>query len=445
MGKAEKQRRTLIISMAWPVMLEMASLTVTQVVDMMMVGRLGPVAIAAVGLSNIPIQYTIQLFNALSVGTTALVSRAVGGGKTQEGREILQQSFFLSAAAAISMGLVFLRWAPAILGFFGPEAGVLELGSGYMRLMVPGFIAMFISLVIAAGLRGAGDTRTPMKINLGVNMLNVLGNYLLIFGPGPFPAMGVAGAGLATSLSRTIGAGFLVYLIIYKHPLLRMQGLGLKLRFDLIGKVLDIGLPASGEQLVMRLGQLFYERMVASLGTAAYAAHQVALKAEAFSYMPGFGLAVATATVVGKNLGAGQPEEASAGAHESWKMGLVIMGSMGLIFFFFPHNLMRLFVDDPEIIELGAGCLRIVAFAQLPMATHFIYSWGLRGAGETKSVFYSTAVATWGGRLLFGYIFIRIFELGLYGAWLAMIVDWLLRGTYVRLRFNRGHWKKIQI
>lgn len=431
--------------MAWPVMLEMASLTVTQVVDMMMVGRLGPVAIAAVGLSNIPIQYTIQLFNALSVGTTALVSRAVGGGKTQEGREILQQSFFLSAAAAISMGLVFLRWAPAILGFFGPEAGVLELGSGYMRLMVPGFIAMFISLVIAAGLRGAGDTRTPMKINLGVNMLNVLGNYLLIFGPGPFPAMGVAGAGLATSLSRTIGAGFLVYLIIYKHPLLRMQGLGLKLRFDLIGKVLDIGLPASGEQLVMRLGQLFYERMVASLGTAAYAAHQVALKAEAFSYMPGFGLAVATATVVGKNLGAGQPEEASAGAHESWKMGLVIMGSMGLIFFFFPHNLMRLFVDDPEIIELGAGCLRIVAFAQLPMATHFIYSWGLRGAGETKSVFYSTAVATWGGRLLFGYIFIRIFELGLYGAWLAMIVDWLLRGTYVRLRFNRGHWKKIQI
>ncbi len=445
MGKTEKQRRTLIINMAWPVMLEMASLTVTQVVDMMMVGRLGPVAIAAVGLSNIPIQYTIQLFNALSVGTTALVSRAVGGGKIQEGREILQQSFFLSAAAAISMGLVFLRWAPAILGFFGPEAGVLELGSGYMRLMVPGFIAIFISLVIAAGLRGAGDTRTPMKINLGVNMLNVLGNYLLIFGPGPFPAMGVAGAGLATSLSRTIGAGFLVYLIIYKHPLLRMEGLGLKLRFDLIGKVLNIGLPASGEQLVMRLGQLFYERMVASLGTAAYAAHQVALKAEAFSYMPGFGLAVATATVVGKNLGAGQPEEASAGAHESWKMGLVIMGSMGLIFFFFPHNLMRLFVDDPEIIELGAGCLRIVAFAQLPMATHFIYSWGLRGAGETKSVFYSTAVATWGGRLLFGYIFIRIFELGLYGAWLAMIVDWLLRGTYVRLRFNRGHWKKIQI
>jgi len=444
-GKTEKQRRTLIINMAWPVMLEMASLTVTQVVDMMMVGRLGPVAIAAVGLSNIPIQYTIQLFNALSVGTTALVSRAVGGGKIQEGREILQQSFFLSAAAAISMGLVFLRWAPAILGFFGPEAGVLELGSGYMRLMVPGFIAIFISLVIAAGLRGAGDTRTPMKINLGVNMLNVLGNYLLIFGPGPFPAMGVAGAGLATSLSRTIGAGFLVYLIIYKHPLLRMEGLGLKLRFDLIGKVLNIGLPASGEQLVMRLGQLFYERMVASLGTAAYAAHQVALKAEAFSYMPGFGLAVATATVVGKNLGAGQPEEASAGAHESWKMGLVIMGSMGLIFFFFPHNLMRLFVDDPEIIELGAGCLRIVAFAQLPMATHFIYSWGLRGAGETKSVFYSTAVATWGGRLLFGYIFIRIFELGLYGAWLAMIVDWLLRGTYVRLRFNRGHWKKIQI
>ncbi len=397
MGKTEKQRRTLIINMAWPVMLEMASLTVTQVVDMMMVGRLGPVAIAAVGLSNIPIQYTIQLFNALSVGTTALVSRAVGGGKIQEGREILQQSFFLSAAAAISMGLVFLRWAPAILGFFGPEAGVLELGSGYMRLMVPGFIAIFISLVIAAGLRGAGDTRTPMKINLGVNMLNVLGNYLLIFGPGPFPAMGVAGAGLATSLSRTIGAGFLVYLIIYKHPLLRMEGLGLKLRFDLIGKVLNIGLPASGEQLVMRLGQLFYERMVASLGTAAYAAHQVALKAEAFSYMPGFGLAVATATVVGKNLGAGQPEEASAGAHESWKMGLVIMGSMGLIFFFFPHNLMRLFVDDPEIIELGAGCLRIVAFAQLPMATHFIYSWGLRGAGETKSVFYSTAVATWGG------------------------------------------------
>lgn len=445
MGKAEKQRRTLIISMAWPVMLEMASLTVTQVVDMMMVGRLGPAAIAAVGLSNIPIQYSIQLFNALSVGTTALVSRAVGGEKLQEGREILQQSIILSSCAAIFMGLVFLNWAPSVLGFFGPELDVLDLGSRYMRLMIPGFIAMFISLVIAAGLRGAGDTRTPMKINLVVNLLNVVGNYLLIFGPGPFPAMGVSGAGLATSLARTIGAGTLIFLIIYKHPNLRLKGLGMKVRFDLIKRILNIGLPASGEQLIMRLGQLFYERMVASLGTAAYAAHQVALKAEAFSYMPGFGLAVATATIVGKNLGSGQPEEASAGAHESWKMGLAIMGTMGIIFFFFPQYLMRLFVDDPEIIQLGAGCLRIVAFAQLPMATHFIYSWGLRGAGETKSVFYSTAVATWAGRLLFGFIFIRILDLGLYGAWLAMVVDWLLRGAYVRLRFIRGQWKKIQV
>lgn len=435
-----------IVSMAWPVVAELSTTTLTQIVDMMMVGRLGAVAVASVGISMMPLQYSIRLFNALNVGTTALVARFTGAQEPKESRRVLHQSLIMTFAVIVLLGITFFIFAPHIIGFMGAEPEVIATGTVYLRVLVPGFILMLLRMVVTAALRGLGDTRTPMKVNIMVNVFNIIGNYLFIFGNFGFPELGVYGAALATSLARGLGALAMLYLLIRNHPYMWVGWKRFfRLDWDMIKRIGKVGLPASAEQIIQRIAQIFYLRIVASLGTTALAAHQIALKTESLSYMPAFGLAVATAALVGQNLGAKKPERAHKTGNISWLMAITSMGFMGILFFFFSQQFMYLFSDDPEIIGQGSIALRVIAFAQIPMATHFIFAWGLRGAGETKSVFYATSVSTWVGRLGGAYLFVNVLGMGLMGAWLAQVIDWSIRGAYVAYRFYGGSWKKTSV
>ncbi|MEC9488362.1 MAG: MATE family efflux transporter, partial [Halanaerobium sp.] len=198
-------------------------------------------------------------------------------------------------------------------------------------------------------------------------------------------------------------------------------------------------------QLAMRTAQILYVRLVSALGTVSFAAHQIAINVESLSYMPGWGFAVAATTMVGQYLGAEREELAEESGYESWKLGASVMGLMAVVFFFFPEYLVRLYTDDPQIIKMAAGNLRIIAFAQIPMGTQFIFAGALRGAGDTRPVFYSTMIGNWLGRLGGAYLLLKYFGLGLTGAWLAMCFDWVIRGIYVWLRYRKGNWKKIQV
>jgi len=438
--------KSVIFKLSWPVVAEQSLVTITQIIDMMMVGRLGAASITAVGLSVQPLLLAQALGAALSVGTTALVARFIGAGDNNKASKVLQQSLLVAGImSAVILSLYFI-YADKIIRIMGAEPDVLPLGSTYLRIILPGLFFMFTGFMISAALRGAGDTRTPMKINIVINIINVIGNYFLIFGHCGFPELGLRGAALATTIARSLGGALLFWYIFTSR--LRLNVLMenfFKIDIALIRRIMRIGLPAAMEQLVMRIAQLLFVRIVAGLGTIAYAAHQIAINAESISYMPGFGIAVAATTLVGQNLGAGQSERAEESAYESWKLGTVIMGIMAILFLVIPEYLIKLYTDNPEIIRLGARNLRIVAFAQIPMGTQFIFAGALRGAGDTRPVFYSTALASWAGRLGATYIFVYIFHWGLTGAWVAMIIDWLIRGSYVLYRFKKGYWKNIKV
>lgn len=435
-----------IVSMAWPVVAELSTTTLTQIVDMMMVGRLGAAAVASVGISMMPLQYSIRLFNALNVGTTALVARFSGSNEPHLASKTLHQSLILTFGVILILASTFFVFAPQIISFMGAEAEVVAIGTVYLRVLVPGFTLMLLRMVVTAALRGMGDTRTPMKVNIMVNVFNIIGNYLLIFGKFGFPELGVYGAALSTSLARGVGALVMLFLLARNHP---HMWVGWKKFFrvdiSMIKRIGRVGLPASAEQIIQRIAQVFYLRIVTSLGTTALAAHQIALKTESLSYMPAFGLAVATAALVGQNLGAKKPERAQQSGKIAWLMAMTLMGFMGILFFFFSQQFMLLFTDDKEVIANGATALQVVAFAQIPMATHFIFAWGLRGAGETKSVFFATSISTWVGRLGGAYLFVNVMGLGLKGAWMAQIIDWSMRGAYVLYRFFKGKWKQVKV
>ncbi|MCR4402570.1 MAG: MATE family efflux transporter [Firmicutes bacterium] len=442
--------RRRVIQLSAPVFAEVVLQTLTQVVDMAMVGRLGASAIAAVGLSMQPLFLGQGVFMGLSVGTTALVARFTGAQDRRMAARTNHQSFLVSMILAIGMSAGVYAYARDIVGLMGAEPDVIALGTSYLRRLAPGFGALLGTMTVGGALRGAGDTTTPMKINVLVNFVNVVGNYALIFGHLGCPALGVEGAALATTASRIVGGALFVWASWRPgSPVAptRRQRLEEYLKVDvaLVGRVLRVGVPAILERLVISSGMLVYIREVAGLGTVVYAAHNVANNAESLSFMPGLAFATAATALVGQGLGAGKPDAAERSAQEALRLGLTVMGAMALVFLAAPQYLMMIFTSDPEIIRLGSMALRVISFAQIPMGVAFIYSGALRGAGDTRSVLYVTVFAVWVVRLSATYILVSVGGLGLVGAWLAMVADWLVRGVYVWRKFRSGRWKPLQV
>ncbi len=444
---SQSKLRQDVLTLAWPAIVEMMLIMTVGIVDTAMVGQLGPGALTAVGLANQVFMFGTTVFAAVATGNTALVARHVGASEPSEAGQTARQSLLLGVISALVVSAVLVFFGEAILGllFRHTEAEVIVMSGLFMRIVAASLVLHYPLMLINGTLRGAGDTKTPMRITAVMNVINVIGNYVLIFGVGPFPRWGVAGAAAATAFSHGVGGLMAFYM------LMRVRAIHVNLappyRFDarIIRRILNIGIPAAFEHGSMRVGQLAYSMIVASLGSVAYAAHQVALVAESLSYMPGFGFSLAATTLVGQNLGANQPEMAEKSGLVANTMAVLIMSAMGVFFFFFAEPLVSLFSPDPEVIRLGSLCLRLVAFAQPALATLMVLSGGLRGAGDTKAILKITIIGFLGVRLGLAYLLAVVLHYGLAGAWAAMIVDLFFRGLLYRLRYTSGRWKSLKI
>jgi putative MATE family efflux protein len=312
------------------------------------------------------------------------------------------------------------------------------------------------NLVLSGVLRGSGDTKAPMKFNAFGLTLNVILNFLLIFPSReismlglsfwmPGFGLGVIGAALGTTLARTASSILWLIFLASGRLLIQVRSEDFKgFDMDLIRRILNVGLPAAVEQFLMRLGQLMYSRLVVSLGTLMFAAHRITITAESLSFYIGFGFSLAGTTLVGQYLGAKDPETAERSGHIAASMGVLFMSSVGLIFFFFPEMVIRIFTDDPEIVEVARVCLRIVAVAQPFLAATMAYSGSLRGAGDTRAVLWITMIGIWGVRVFGTFLVVRA-GYGLAAAWVMMTLDLILRGVLLFGRFKRGKWKTIKV
>lgn len=325
------------------------------------------------------------------------------------------------------------------------EEIVTEWGTQYLQIQMAGFLTMALTSTITASLRAVGDSRTCMIYNLIANGVNVIFNWLLIYGNLGFPEMGVAGASLATVI------GQLVAFIIALSVLLRGNGF-LKLEVKLgfyphkltLQNMLNIGLPAMIEQLLMRTGIIIFTRTVASLGTTAYATHQICMNIVSLSFMTGQAFAVSATTLVGQSLGRRRPDMAEAYCSKARTTGLISALVFMVVFAVFGREIVSLYNSDPSIIETGAKIMLFVAFLQPFQTSQFIIAGGLRGAGDTKA----TALITFLTVLLLrpGLAILLVNAgLGLYGAWIAFVSDQLTRSFLVLTRYNSGKWKLIKL
>lgn len=449
--------RRRLWALAWPAILANISSTLVNLVDMIMVGQLGSLAIASVGLGGQFSWFMMPVMFAVSTGTLALVARFVGARDFEMAERVLEQGIYLAFLVSIPVLFLGLIWGDDALRIMGASQDVINLGYSYIQIFFLFYPINFMGFAAYSALRGAGDTKTPMMLGILTNATNVILNYLLIFGKLGFPRMEVRGAALASGISITLA--FIIGLVLFiRGRLILKLKLSLLFDADIIKRILKIGVPATIERALFSIYNFIYISIVTRFGTIALAAHQVGLRVESMAYMPAFGFNVATSALVGQSLGAKKPQEAEKVVYESLKMVSLFMGVMALVLIVFPKYLVMPFItrSDPnyaEVLRLAAIYLLIVGISEVPLGWIFVLGGALRGAGDTKSPMYVTAVSKLLFRIVPAYIFgfgisfwiIHIKGMGVIAAWLAMTLETFTSAAMFWWLFKRGKWKNIKV
>lgn len=442
--------------LAWPALMENLLSTMAQFVDTAMVGSLGALATAAIAVNTTPMWLFNGLVSAISVGGTALVARAIGA-QDQEGAEAACRQVFLGIICfATALFLIAQALAAQIPVWMRADASIHMDAAAYIRIVSLAFIPHFTGMALGAVMRGAGDTRTPMRISMAANLLNVVGNFLLIYPTrslsiGPFAftmwgaGLGIRGAAISTALCNAL-AGLAMVLLITRHrSRLRLSLQRLRPDFSILRRILRVGTPAALERVTINIGQLVFVSMIASLGNAALAGHHLSITVESLSYMPGFAFGIAATTLVGQSLGAGDPDRAKARGALSIGTGVLAMSFIGILLFLFAPQLIALLTPDAEVRAIGAMLIRICALEQPFMSLNMVSSGALRGAGDTRVPFLVSLIGMWSFRIIPAYICIHSLGLGVDSAWYAMVADQAVRGILMGLRFARGKWVSAKV
>jgi len=433
------QVRRAVLTLALPVTVSSLLQRTEGIVDIFLVGGLGPSSIAAVGLGQLLVFAAMTLVAGLSVSATVLIAQFYGARRLDDAGEAASHAVMMAILASLMLMALGLTLGHPAMAALGAEPDVIEQAVPYVNLIFLVIPVTVLLQVLSAILHGTGDTRTPMYALIGVNVLHVCIAYPLIYGQAGFPQIGVRGAAVAVGVAET---GGVLFLFLRCRPLLKRPP---AMRRELLRALWDVGAPVSGERMVQQAGIFVYAKVVFIYGTVAYAAHQVGLSIESFSFMPGYGFAVAAATMVGQSIGAGNYARAKVENWEANRLAAFVMAGMGLVFFCFPYALLRTFTQEHAVIELGGLFLKIVAAAQIPLAVTMVLAGSLRGAGDTGYILGATIAGMWGVRVPMALLGAFWLHLGIGYIWAAMVGDWFLRMALLVLRYRSERWREIRV
>jgi putative MATE family efflux protein len=443
-----------VLALAAPAVVELVLTSMTQLADTIMVGKLGAYAISAVGLTTQPRFVMLAAFVALNVGTTALVARFRGQENRKDAELVAAQSVLLSLVVALLLTIPGVFFTRAMVKFMGAGTDTVEAATEYFRILMIGFVPTVLPITISALLRGIGDTRTSMRFNVTANLVNIVFNYLLIYGKFGFPRLGVAGAAIATVIGNSAACAMAFHAVLRTREQsnqavdfmrLRLTRANCMPNMAMLKRILKIGLPSAAEQIAMRVGLLVYTLTVSGLGTRVFAAHQIVLTILNLSFVNGQAFGIAATSLSGQALGRGEPEMAKNCSAASQQLGTLISTLLGAGMVIFRHSLMTLFTQESDIIALGAGIIILAGFIQPFLASFQIYAGALRGAGDSFYPAISLAIGILGIRPALSLLLVKVWPLGLIGAWIALAVDQTVRFVLILIRYRKGTWVKMKV
>lgn len=442
-----KKKSREVLALAIPAMVESLLQTVVGFVDTLFVARLGLVEVTAVGVANTLLAVYIAVFMAIGIGTSSIIAKHIGAGDIESAREAARLSTWITLTAGLIFGVLTLCFAEQLLHLMGASDAVLSQGALYFRIV--GTPSLVISLMVNFGnvLRASGNTISPMMISFWMNIIHIALDYVLIFGIFQFTGFGVGGAATATVLTRVFGA-LMLYLAIRRSSVHFSFWRPKRVRNNSITlEIIRLSIPATGERLIMRLGQVVYLGLIVHMGTEIYAANAIAENIETFAYLPGLGLSVAATVLVGKKLGAKKYKEAYSYGLLAAMISVGIMTVTGILLFFLTPFFAEWFTDQVSTAAMITLAMRIDAFFMPPLAIGLVLAGALQGAGDTKTPMYSTAIGMWGIRVLFIYLLGVQGKMGIAGIWIAQGIDLTVKAIFLyycfRKMFKYGKFKNV--
>lgn len=447
-----KEMIVIICSLAWPSVVEQALQTTVQYVSSAMVGRLGAKASAAVGLTTTVNWLINSPAFAMGIGVLSYISLCIGAKKVEKAKIAAIQSIIITIILGIIMGIATLSISPFLPKWLGAAPEIQRNASLYFGIICLPMLFRVATIIFGAVLRSTGDTKTPMKVNLIMNITNIILNFILIYGnqtiflgklkiPVYGAGLGVVGSAIAAAISYTI-SGILMFLALYKNKIVSPKGKKIKLNLPIMKRCVNVGFPVTIERVTTCLGQVVFSSLVTRLGTLAFAAHSIALTAEEAFYIPGYGMQAAASTLAGNALGEKNEKKLQQVSVTMIAIAVAVMTITGTILFLFPDFMMSIFIKDPVVIKSGSSVLRIVAISEPMFGALIILEGIFNGVGDTKTPVFVSILSMWGVRILSTFLCVYKFKLGLKAVWLCMIADNIFRFTLLFIRFLSGAWKR---
>lgn len=428
-----------------PMVLEMIMESVFAVVDIFFVSRLGADAVATVGITESIITLIYAIATGLSIATTALVSRRIGSNEPAKASGAAFQAIITGTAISLFIALPGVLFASDLLSLMGASDIIVTEYAAYTQWMLGGNIVIMLLFIMNAIFRSAGDAALSFRVMWIANATNIVLDPCLIFGLGPFPEIGIAGAAIATNAGRGIAVIYQFYLLFKGKGRVKLNSRSLTVEPRVIAQLIKLSLGGIGQNIIATSSWIGMVRLVSHFGSEVLAGYTIAIRIIIFSLLPSWGLGNASATLVGQNLGAGKPDRAEKSVWFTGKINMIYTAIAGLIFVMIPELFLALFISDPGVIRSGADCLRIISFGFVAYGLGMVLIQAFNGSGDTKTPIWVYFICFWLLEIPLAYLLAIRTDIGANGVFYSIAVSETLMTIIAWLLFRKGNWKLMQV
>ncbi len=434
-----------IVLLSIPMVLEMGMEGLFAIVDAYFVSKVSVDAVATVGLTESVMMLVYSIAIGLSAATTAMVARRIGENKPEDASRAAVQATIIAFVVSAVIGTLGIFFAEDILRLMGGSEELIAQCSGYTKIMFGSNLVIMLLFLFNSVFRGAGNANYAMWALILANGLNIILDPVLIFGFGPIPAMGIEGAAIATTIGRGIGVMFQLYLLLRGVGLVKIAKRHLVFQWKIIVRLIDVSLGGAGQYLIASASWIFLMRIIAQFGSEALAGYTIAIRVLVFTILPSWGMANAAATLVGQNLGAGQPERAETSVWRTSHANMIFMLLVSILYFFIAPALIPAFNNTPGVVEAGVLSLRIICAGYVFFAYGMVIGQAFNGAGDTKTPTLINFICFWCIEIPLGYFLAITLDMGLVGVCWAVAFSESLLAFLLIVIFRKGKWKLVSI
>lgn len=435
-----------IFLLSVPMILEMAMESLFFIVDVFFVAKIGTEAVATVGLTESVLTLVYSLAMGLSAGATALVARRVGEGNARDAGVVVGQVILLSVGMAVLVGVPGFIFGEDILRLMGADAHLIASGAPFTRMIFASAPAIMLLYTLSGALRGAGEASVAMRSLWVANGVNILLCPVLIFGWGPFPELGVLGSAVATTLGRSIGVGYqLAAFLRTRGGTVQLVRSDLQPDFAVMRNLLSVAAGGTGQFLIASASWVFLMRILSTFGPDVVAGYTIAIRIIVFTILPSWGMANAAATLVGQNLGAGQPDRAETSAWRAAYCNVAFLFLVGVVFYLAAAPIVGFFDRTPGVVAVAVQSLRIFCLGYLAFAFGMVMTQALNGAGDTRTPTLLNLICFWAIEIPLAYLLANPVDWGPPGVFWAVAFSESLLAVGAVWIFRQGRWKLVKV